>query len=931
MPENWSNDRWQTAVRLAREAAGLPVADRRAFVESRSADLGIIREALAVAERLDENGTEVLNRSGTQFGRFVLEELLGRGGMGDVYSALDPQLQRKVAIKILSLTWSGLPGAEGRFTREARTASALNHPNIVTIHEVVRSTSTVAIVMELVEGHHLRGMCGHANPIAQVLSIGTQTASALAAAHAAGIVHRDIKPENVMLRPDGQVKVLDFGLARPGLGNGAHTYQSTQLPVPAGTWRYMSPEHYHNEPVTAKSDVFALALVLFELSTGHHPFAASAPLETLRSIALDNVKAPAAYNLSIPPKLSDTILAALDKDPAQRPSAAEFERLLHSCELAAQATQPVRRTIWKWAVAATLVAVLAVFGWMLRPVKHALKYRQLTWLVPENHTTAAAISPDGRLLAYANADGVFLRAIESGETTLLAGPRDFTFDHLEWMPAGADVIASGFSEEDNRPMIWAISTIGQSARELRFGGRYGVPSPDGTRIAFINADSTAIWTMSTGGEDARPVLTAPPEDTFPMVVWAPDGKYLLFQRRHYTGDPMHGFMMFERYYARSFESLDVATGAVLDRLSKLWVQAAARAGQRMLLLLPDSSVGPDANQLREARVDARTGKFQGPLSAADAPPRDGRTRSVGLSATANGATVALMREQGQAAVFVGEFEPAALRIVHSRRLTLSEKSNYPHAWTADSSNVLFESNRTGTWDIFRQPIDSRVPEVVVGDPARTEVLPQLSPDGKYVLYASLPVKGPALAYTLMRISLAGGPPEPVPGGEKLDEFRCGLLGTSRCVVRAAIDRSFFVYRDMNAVDGVGRELARTAWQESVLGDWDVSPDGSQVALPNHDSRSARIRVVDLNGKGHDREIALPGLADISGVQWTADGKGWFVSITTSVGKRLFYADFGGRTHLLGDINGWVVPARDGRHVAYANVILDTNVWSVERQ
>ena len=226
---------------------------------------------------------------GSRFESYVLERVLGRGGMGEVWSARDLELDRTVALKFLRAhTASEMDTA--RIVREARAASALNHPNIVTVHGVVRSNDIAAIVMELVEGSSLAALRNTPVAVDKLLAIGSQIAQALAAAHEHGIVHGDIKPENIVQRHDGYIKVLDFGLAQrviagemPGAGA-----------LGFGTMRYMSPEQARGESITPSSDIFSLGLVLFEFAAGKHPFADQAPAEALHSNLTRTPPAPSS-------------------------------------------------------------------------------------------------------------------------------------------------------------------------------------------------------------------------------------------------------------------------------------------------------------------------------------------------------------------------------------------------------------------------------------------------------------------------------------------------------------------------------------------------------------------------------------------------------------------------------------------------------------
>jgi hypothetical protein len=288
---------------------------------------------------------------------------------------------------------------------------------------------------------------------------------------------------------------------------------------------------------------------------------------------------------------------------------------------------------------------------------------------------------------------------------------------------------------------------------------------------------------------------------------------------------------------------------------------------------------------------------------------------------------------------VGDFSQPPPRISNVRRLTLDEQTNYPHAWTADSGAVIFESNRRGSYDLFKQGINQRTPDVIVATPM-TEMLPQLAPDGHFVLYDARPRESEQPWFyrpgtsKLMRVPVEGGTPQEVSIGGPLDEFRCALGAGKRCVLRTTVPGEWRTYYDLDAVHGKGPELARTKWSVEVLGDWDISPDGLQVAIPNHDSREARIRVVSLEPKPNqprEREVLLAGVTDLRGLVWSADGQGWFVSVDTTVGNQLLYVYLDGKFHSLGDIHGWAVPSPDGSRVAFLNTIIATNAWLIERR
>ncbi len=264
-----------------------------------------------------------------RFGHFRLHSLLGKGGMGEVYLAEDTRLGRKVALKLLPVRFSQDKERVRRFELEARAASALNHPNIVTIYEIGEAGGTRFIATEYIEGQTLRALTGKPLALDAIARLGQQMARALGVAHAAGIIHRDIKPENIMVRADGLVKVLVFGLARLAPANVTPLeYETDGGSTPGiilGTAAYMSPEQARGEAAPPATDVFSLGLVLYELGTGRHPFQADAQHGVFAAIISQPPLAPSRLNPALPAILDELILRMLEKDARLRPMAVEVE------------------------------------------------------------------------------------------------------------------------------------------------------------------------------------------------------------------------------------------------------------------------------------------------------------------------------------------------------------------------------------------------------------------------------------------------------------------------------------------------------------------------------------------------------------------------------------------------------------------------------
>jgi tetratricopeptide (TPR) repeat protein len=263
--------------------------------------------------------------------RYRLMAKLGAGGMGEVYLAEDSRLGRKVAVKLLPAPCAVDADRMRRFELEARAASGLNHPNIVTVYDVGEADGTPFIALEYVEGRTLRGLVSQRLAADAVASIGAQVGRALAAAHAAGIVHRDVKPENVMVREDGYVKVLDFGIARlmsSMEATAADTRARTAPGIAVGTVRYMSPEQARGEEVTGATDVFSLGLVLYELATGRHPFGDAAGAAIWHALGPPTVTPPSRVNPEIPATMAALIQQMLEADPRRRPAPGDVASIL---------------------------------------------------------------------------------------------------------------------------------------------------------------------------------------------------------------------------------------------------------------------------------------------------------------------------------------------------------------------------------------------------------------------------------------------------------------------------------------------------------------------------------------------------------------------------------------------------------------------------
>jgi serine/threonine protein kinase/cytochrome c-type biogenesis protein CcmH/NrfG len=337
--------------------------------------------AVGLARKIIEDGqTDLL--VGQTFGHYKISKRIGTGGMGEVYLATDVTAGRKAALKLLPMRFTGDADRLKRFQQEARAVVALNHPNILTVYEIGHDHSTHYIASELIEGETLRQRLetGHLQ-VSEAVDVGIQVASALAAAHEAGIVHRDIKPENIMLRPDGYVKVLDFGVAKLAEQEAPATMPKdealrlveTNLGSILGTARYMSPEQTLGAPVDKRTDIWSLGVVLYEMVTGHAPFTGDTPQEVMTSI-LEKERPPlTSYIKQTPAELQQIIAKALRKDRSERyQSAAEMFEALKNLRRKLEFKAELERSappLWlRWTrspVAVALALVVSALALML--------------------------------------------------------------------------------------------------------------------------------------------------------------------------------------------------------------------------------------------------------------------------------------------------------------------------------------------------------------------------------------------------------------------------------------------------------------------------------------------------------------------------------------------------------------------------------------
>ena len=361
---------------------------------------------------------------GRQLGPYSVLEKLGEGGMGEVYAAEDTRLKRQVAIKVLPAAVANDPARLARFEQEALAAAALNHPNILVVHDIGKDNGRAYVVAELLEGKTLRDVINEGTPaVGKAIDYATQIAQGLAAAHARGILHRDLKPENLFVTADGRVKILDFGLAKivdsfTARGGATETRVAvgTEPGMVVGTVGYMAPEQVRGDPVDARADLFSLGAVLYELLTGRRAFARDSAADSITAILRDAPEDVSALR-PVPPALARVVARCLEKSPALRFQTATdlafalqtLDTATTSGSLEAQGTVAPSKRSWvrdprsivSMGLAAASLAIAVVAWFRAGDHEEAFPFRlEMAAATASSGFGATALSPDGRSIVF---------------------------------------------------------------------------------------------------------------------------------------------------------------------------------------------------------------------------------------------------------------------------------------------------------------------------------------------------------------------------------------------------------------------------------------------------------------------------------------------------------------------------------------------------
>jgi Tol biopolymer transport system component len=496
---------------------------------------------------------------GTRLGPYELRSLIGSGAMGDVYRARDTRLDRDVAVKVLPSAFARDPDRLARFEREARAVAAINHPNILAVHDIGSADVTDAsgstvratyMITELLDGDTLRARLAQGPlPVRKSVDVAIQVARGLSAAHDRGIVHRDLKPENIVLLRDGHVKILDFGLAKQSPGAAAPGDQRTMVATDAGTVMgtvgYMAPEQIRGDGADPRSDLFALGVVLYELASGRRAFDRPTPAETMTAILREDPPDLTSATAAVSPALDRVVRHAIEKDAGDRfQSARDFAFALQaindavssgaaSAAAGVAARRPVRaREIAAWLVAGAFAAASAAIFLSQRAASSASPLMIFTASIPwsDADVDSPSVSPDGGRVAFImhrrSGDSIVVRRLDSTQAQPLKGTIGARQGGIFWSPDGA---ALGFFAGGK---LRTIDLANEKIEEIAdapsgYGGAWG---SDGT-ILYSPDERTPIYRVNAKGGDAKAVTTLDParhDEAHRWPQFLPDGRHFLF-------------------------------------------------------------------------------------------------------------------------------------------------------------------------------------------------------------------------------------------------------------------------------------------------------------------------------------------------------------------------------------------------------------------
>jgi eukaryotic-like serine/threonine-protein kinase len=734
--------------------------------------------------------------AGTRFGPYEILSPLGSGGMGEVYRARDTRLGREIALKVLPEEYTSDKERLARFEQEARTASALNHPNILTVYDVGSAGGRSFIAMELIDGTTLRERFDdRATEPRTLLTYLAQVAEGLAKAHAAGIVHRDLKPENVMVTRDGYAKILDFGLAKlaqpvPEEASSLPTAAPETTPgVVMGTVAYMSPEQAMGRPLDARTDVFAFGCLLYEAATGRRPFTGDSSVDVLHAIVREKPAPVEEIAPQIPRALVRTIYRCLAKDPERRYQsmkdlALELRDMVEEWETLEKPSGPVgpasapsgeaaaaRAGLGRagWIAIAAGTAALAVAAIVLwrgtrssATKTEAFQKMNITAATSNGHVEAASISPDGHYLVYIRKDpggsSLWLRQLGSASDVRLLPPQGSKeLGNPVFTPDGNYIDYALRDEKTTYRTLYRMPALGGASRKILDDVDTRVTySPDGRQLAFLRSRfdtlTDELILASADGSGQKTLISrgfTESKSSFDLSAnpaWSPDGRTIAAYSVEWSPE-VHGRV----------DLIDSATGDQRRLGRSNWF------GSTGLAWLPDETSLVIAGALQGAALAPQLWLLSYPGGPPTRITNDSQ-RYFGVSVSADGKTLASVQKLSSSTLWSGPPTAAAA----GKQLTFSSREQVKFLTASADGTLFFSRWRSGEATIARLAPGGGEPirvtssgmlsrDAQISRDGRTLVVRALMPDQKVALVAMdrdgshqrrLPERGAVFSFAL---------------------------------------------------------------------------------------------------------------------------------------------------------------------------------------
>ena len=933
-------ERWQQIDHVFQAAIELQPDERAAFLDRACAGDETLRKEVEALLNFDKQELSIIETPvldvaanllanaepelavGQRIGHYKILDLLGTGGMGEVYLAQDTRLGRKIALKLLPAEFIKDEERLRRFQREARAISSLNHPNILTIHEISEIEGRHVIATEYVEGETLRQRLVRSKlSLPEALEIAIQVASALEAAHEAGIVHRDIKPENIMLRRDGYVKVLDFGLAKltehqlllPDTEASTIKNVETTPGLIMGTVKYMSPEQARGLHVDARSDIFSFGVVLYEMIAGHAPFEGETPSDLIATLLKEEPLPLMQFSPTAPDELQRIISRALQKDKRERyqtthdllidlkslRQALELEsKLPHSAQLGwnretvtASGTQAAVQTAGELGLltkdrkaiptlssaeyiiseikrhktgvamlSPLLFIAMAAIGYAI--YKYTLEFNttaspssiKLSMLTTSGKDRNAAISPDGKYVAYVTADAgqqsLWIKQVATKANVQIIPPGNGSYWGLTFSRDGNYLYYFGKEKGDPAPALYQIpAPLGGVTRKLIadvFNSNSDSPvtfSPDGTRLAFVReypSGETAVIVSNADGTNERKLATRQGPAFFGSVAWSPDG-----QRIACAGGKQDA----QGLYCDVSE-IEIGSGAEKPISTQRWgwISNIAWLSDGRSLLITVS--GKDSGSIQIWQIPYPTGNARRITTDLN--------NYSGLSLTADAS--ALVTTLGNTAMNIWtqrNGDAGSAKEITSGSDTKDGWNGV--AWTPDGK-IVYSSRASGNQDIWMMDADGSNQKQLTVDLGSDHYGLSVSPDGRYIVFVSN--RG-----GVWRVDIDGNNAKALTkGGSEFNPF-FWPDGQWVCYMSYVSDKPAMW---KVPVDG-GDPVQLTGPSADILG---ISPDGKLIAyLPqDNQAKGRKIGIAPVEGGEPLRIIDLPPGGQPQRMQWAPDGR-----------------------------------------------------------